>query len=118
MNNKIVASIKKLVGVDVENDAFDLDIITAINSAIMVLRQIGVGDATFLVSTGEETWSEYLSNIDDLAMVKNYIALRVRLLFDPPTSSTVLQAVKEQAAELEWRLNVEVDPGKKEDAST
>lgn len=107
----ILTSIKKLVGITEEYPHFDADLIMHINTAFMSLRQLGVGPKTgFLITSDESTWTEFLGkNNADLEAVKSYVYLRVRILFDPPANSAVLEAMKQQIQELEWRLNIEVE---------
>lgn len=111
----ILTSIKKLLGITEEYKQFDPDIIMFINSAFSVLTQLGVGSGDgYAIKSDEETWDDYLSynEIDEgqLEMVKTYIYLKVRVSFDPPSSSFVLDAFNKQISELEWRINVVVDP--------
>lgn len=103
----ILKSIKKLLGIDETETAFDMDILIHINSAFASLNQMGVGSSkTFTVYTDDDTWNEFTENDEDLNNVKTYVYLKVRLVFDPPTSSTVLASMENQIKELEWRLNV------------
>ena len=112
MQNSILLTIKKMLGLEPDYTPFDTDIIVHINSALMVLRQLGVGPVTgFSITGSDETWDNYLDSPEMLEAVKSYIFLKVKMLFDPPSSSSVLDAMKEQIAEYEWRLNVEVDGG-------
>lgn len=115
MNGSILNTIKKMLGLAEDYTAFDQDIIVLINGAIMTLRQLGVGPQTgFSVSDAEVTWADYLGSDEALlASVKPYIYLKTKVVFDPPTSSFVLDAMQKQIDEYEWRSNVEVDPGKK-----
>lgn len=77
----------------------------------MILRQLGVGPENGFSITGKtETWTDFTSDIDQLESIKTYIYMRVKLIFDPPQTSFVIEAMNKQIAELEWRLNVEVDP--------
>lgn len=109
--DSILLSMKKLLGPSADYKQFDQDIIMYINSAFMVLRQLGVGPTEGFSITGEyETWTDFTSDIDKLGLVKSYIYLKVRLIFDPPTNSTVIKSYEELIKEYEWRLNVEVDP--------
>lgn len=109
--DSILTSIKKLLGIAEGYDVFDIDIIMNINSAFSVLTQLGVGSSTgFSIRDASTTWDEYITD-DRLEMVKTYVWLKVRYLFDPPSSGSAMEAVKSQIAELEWRLNVAVDPG-------
>ena len=110
MSVSILTTIKNMLGVDTSYTAFDVDITVNINSALMVLQQLGVGPVDgFAISGATETWSSYLPPGKLLEGVKTYIYLKSRLLFDPPTSASVLQAIKEQIADFEWRLNVQAE---------
>ena len=112
MNDSILDSVKKIIGISPDYYAFDQDIIMHINSVFMVLRQLGIGPTEgFSISNRTSTWSDYISDMSLLEAVKTYVGLKVRLIFDPPTNSTLLQAISNNVSELEWRLNVEVDPG-------
>lgn len=109
----ILTSIKKMLGVDENYDHFDPDIIMHINSALMVLTQLGVGpEDGFMIEDDTTTWTDYIPEITaaKLNLVKSYIYLKVRLLFDPPLSSSVIESINRQIAEFEFRLNVAVDP--------
>ena len=110
MNESILTSIKKMLGITEDYEHFDPDLIIHINSVFMLLNQLGVGPATpYFITSKHNTWSEFMSNTTDLEMVKSYMYLKVRLLFDPPTGG-VLDAINKSASEFEWRLNVAVDP--------
>lgn len=107
MAQSILDSTKKVLGVPADYDAFDVDIIMHINSVLATLQQLGVGPAEgFMIEGKEETWEEYLQGNINLNPVKTYVYLRVRLLFDPPTTSYLINALEKQKEELEWRLNV------------
>lgn len=111
MDESILLSVKKVLGIEPDFTDFDLDIIMHINSVILILWQLGIGPAEGFTVTGpDETWESYLPNIKKLAAVKSYICLKVRHLFDPPVGGA-LDALTKAISELEWRLNVEVDPG-------
>lgn len=111
MNDSILTSIKKMLGMTEDYEHFDQDIIIHINSVFMILRQLGVGPENGFSITGKtETWTDFTSDIDQLESIKTYIYMRVKLIFDPPQSSFVIEAMNKQIAEFEWRLNVEVDP--------
>lgn len=115
LDNSILGTIKSLLGPDANYDVFDTDIIVFINSALATLTQLGVGPANgFRISGGYETWEDFIGNANDLDFVKEYIYLRTRIGFDPPANSSVLDAYKEAIKELEWRLNVAVDPSRLE----
>lgn len=107
MEESILTSIKKLIGMDKDYGHFDSDLIMHINSTFMVLNQMGVGPDTCFYITGEyETWSEFLGEATNLEAVKSYVYMKTRLIFDPPTSSAHLEALKASINEFEWRLNV------------
>lgn len=109
----ILTSVKKLLGIAEEYTAFDPDIIMSINSVFAILEQLGVGpDGGFSITDSSTTWNDYFRASEDIEQneaVKNYIALKVKLMFDPPMSSTVMQATTNLTSELEWRLNVACD---------
>lgn len=110
MNNSILSSVKKMLGLPEEYDAFDLDIITYINSAFTVLTQLGVGPADgFMIDDKTAIWSDFMPDMRFYQLVKSYVVLKVRLLFDPPISSAVLECYKTQINEYEWRLKTMVE---------
>lgn len=106
----ILTSIKKLLGVDENYDIFDPDIIFHINSTLMILAQMGVGQKGFMIEGEDSEWSDFLNDSTDIESVKTYAYLKVKLIFDPPQSSAVIESMKQLINELEWRLNVAVDP--------
>ena len=112
MEESILTTIKKLLGLDESYEAFDTDIIVAINTAIMALTQIGIGPSSgFRIEDDSATWQDFLgSDAIDLEAAKSYIFIKARLMFDPPASSVVVEAYNKAAAECEWRLNVQRDP--------
>ena len=111
----ILTSIKKLLGVTEEYECFDADIIMHINSAFHVLSQLGIGPASgFSISDKSATWSDFLPDAVSYELAKSYVYLKVRLLFDPPSSSAVIEAINRQIAEFEWRIAVAVDEHEKE----
>lgn len=108
----ILTSIKKMLGIAEEYEHFDPDIIMHINSVFMVLNQLGVGpEKCFFIEDKLSTWADFLDDPTDLQMVKTYIGLKVRLIFDPPASSVVMEAMKQMINECEFRLNIAVDNG-------
>lgn len=111
VEESIFKSIKSLLGPDSDYEVFDNDIIIFINGAIATLTQLGIGPPEgFRISGESETWSDFVGLRQDLDSIKTYIYMKVKLVFDPPANSTVLNAYNEQCKELEWRLNVAVDP--------
>lgn len=111
----ILTSIKKLLGITEEYEHFDADLTIHINSVFSILTQLGVGPSEgFSISDKFGTWTEFVGEPAKIEMVKSYVYLKVKLIFDPPQSSSVLEAYKSQINELEWRLNVAVNPGEEE----
>ena len=112
MSDSILATIKKMLGLESDYTAFDIDIMVFINSALMVLNQLGVGNSLHILGA-TETWQDFLGDSTDLESVKELVYLRVRRVFDPPASSSVLSSIDSQIDELQWRLNALVDSGAK-----
>lgn len=110
----ILLDIKHLLGIAEDPDNyFDKDLIIHIGSVLLVLTQLGIGPSNGYSFTGKEKWSDYLGDdLSNLAAVRSYVYLKVRLLFDPPNNGSTMQAIKDLISELEWRLNIVVDPGK------
>lgn len=110
MTDSVLLSVKKSLGIDADYTVFDADLILAINSAFSVLHQLGVGpDTPFMIFGSGETWDEFIDSEGPLAMVKTYVFLKTKVIFDPPTAGFVLDAYNKQIAEYEWRMNVEVE---------
>ena len=106
----ILTSIKKLLGVDEVDINFDPDIIMYINGVLMFLEQLGLAmPEGFVITSATEKWTDLLSGKKNIETVKSYIYLKVRLIFDPPTSSFVIDAMERQIKEIEWRLNVQIE---------
>ena len=105
--NSILTSIKKQLGIAEDYTHFDMDIIIHINSVLMVLNQMGVGpENAFTISDSSTLWTDFIpADNKNFEAVKTYIFLKVKLVFDPPLSSSVLEAMKQMVSELEWRLN-------------
>ena len=112
----ILTSIKKLIGITEDYKHFDTDLIIHINSVFMILSQMGIGpDNGFSISDETTTWNDYLPEGDkNFEAVKTYMYLKTRLVFDPPQSSSTMEAMKQTISELEWRLNVEAEQKGKE----
>lgn len=106
MTESILNSTKKILGIEADYTAFDVDIMMHINSIFAVLHQIGIGpEEGFTIVDDGAVWSDFITD-NRQNSVKTYVYLRVRLLFDPPTTSFHQEALKQQYQELEWRLNV------------
>ena len=110
METSILTSIKKMLGVAEDYTEFDEDITTHINSVFLNLTQLGVGpEEGFMIEDDIAEWKDFINDSVQLQAVKTYVYLKVKLLFDPPLSSSVTESINRMIAELEWRLNVAVD---------
>lgn len=117
MTESILLTVKKMLGIDQDYHAFDIDIVVHINSVFLTLYQLGIGPKTpYEISGDEETWEDFYGSTP-IPGVKSYVYLKVRLLFDPPTNSFLVQNMKDQIAEFEWRLNVHAEPSHGYDTS-
>lgn len=104
--DSILTSVKKMLGIETEYEHFDADILMHINSVFSILTQLGVGPASgFTVTDDKTNWVEFMQDEPKLNLVKSYMFLKVKLLFDPPMSSAVLECYKTQISEYESRLN-------------
>lgn len=107
----ILNSIKKQLGIHEEYDHFDDQIVMHINSVFMILNQLGVGpEEGFWIEDDVAAWSDFLEDPTQLQIVKTYMGHKVRMMFDPPSNGTIANAMNAVIAELEWRLNIAVDP--------
>lgn len=111
LEEKILSSIKKLLGLNDGVTVFDTDIVIHINTVFANLTQMGVGPQNdegknigFKISTGNEVWGDFTDNDILIENVKTYVYIKVKMVFDPPTSSALIDAYNAQAKELEWRL--------------
>ena len=106
----ILTSIKKLLGISEDYTQFDSDLIMHINTVFLNLTQLGVGpEEGFSIQNENDSWSDFIDNNAQLQAVKSYMYLKVKLLFDPPLSSSVIESMNRMISELEFRLNVAVD---------
>lgn len=107
MEESILTSIKKLLGISEDYEHFDADIIMHINSVFMILTQLGVGPPDgFSIEDDSSVWSNFIGDSSNIESVKSYVYLKVKLLFDPPLSSAAMEATKQLISELEWRLTL------------
>lgn len=111
MIDSILDTIKKLLGIDPDDDSFDLDIIVIINSITPILSQMGIGPSNgYIVTSKEDKWSDYIKdNTINLEGVKNYIFIKTKLIFDPPPNSTTIDSFNKILNELEWRMMLAVE---------
>jgi hypothetical protein len=107
--DSILDTTKKLLGFESDYTAFDLDIITHINTVFSTLQSLGVGPSEgFMITDNAAVWDEF-TGLENMNSVKSYMFMRVRLMFDPPTTSFHLDSLKKMAEEIEWRLNVQAE---------
>ena len=119
MENSILNTIKSmLLGSGMEVTDFDTDLIVFINSTLSNMMQLGVSEKQFHITGPSETWDQLITNENILASVKEYIYIRAKLLFDPPSSSIVMEAYKEILKEDEWRITNELDISKQQSEVT
>lgn len=108
MEESILTSIKKLLGLEEDYGAFDIDVIIHINSAFFTLNQLGIGpEGGYSITGSSDEWIDFTGGRIDINAVKTYVYLKVRNLFDPPDTSYAREAFKKQAEEYEWRLLVQ-----------
>lgn len=110
LNDSILTSVKKMLGITEEYTHFDDDIIMHINAVLFTLYQLGVGDAPQSISDEKSVWADVCPDINKLEAIRPYVYLKVRMAFDPPTASAAMEAVKNLISEYEFRINVAVDP--------
>lgn len=115
--DSILTTIKKLLGIDEEDVSFDTDVMIHINSVIPNLSQMGIGPKNgFIVTSKDQKWSDYIgSSVINLEGVKTYLYLKIKLIFDPPTNSTTIDAINKNISELEWRMMLAVETNNLED---
>jgi hypothetical protein len=115
MEESILISTKKILGLDKDYTPFDLDVTTHINAAFSILNQLGVGPVEgFMIEDETALWSDFAVPLNQLSLIKTYVYLKVRSLFDPPSTSYLITATNDHIKEYEWRLNSfrewELDP--------
>lgn len=110
-NDNILASVKEALGIPVSVSSFDTTLLMHINAVISILGTLGVGEGESLTVNSDTVWTDCFEDSTELDLVKTDMYLRVRLMFDPPNTSFVLESINKQITEIEWRLNVIVDSG-------
>ena len=109
----ILRSIRKMIGPDETYTHYDTDLIIHINSVLAVLTQLGVGPSEgFFIQDESATWNDFLGNDPKLEMVKSYVYMKVKLAFDPPSSSAVIDSMNRSISEFEWRTNMAAEEKK------
>lgn len=106
MENSILTSTKKILGISEDYEVFDLDITTHINAAFSVINQIGLGpDEGFMIEDEDAEWGDLGLPLNQMNLLRTYVFLKVRMLFDPPNTSFVIDAMNTQIQEYESRLS-------------
>lgn len=109
--DSILTSIKKLLGIAEDYEHFDQDLIIHINSVLSILTQLGVGPSEgFSIEDENATWNDFIPEDKRLSSIRSYVYMKVKLLFDPPLSSSVMESMNRMISEFEWRLNVAAEP--------
>lgn len=112
--NSILKTIKKLLGIGAEYEHFDQDIVMHINTVLMTLTQLGVGPSEgFSIEDDTSEWTDFIQDTVKIEAVKSYVFLKVKLLFDPPASSVVVEAMNRSIDECEWRIKLAVEEAAK-----
>ncbi len=110
MSESILNTIKVMLNIEDDCDAFDTEIVAYINSVLFTLSQLGIGpEEGFSITGPTELWSDYIKSETNLTAVQTFIKLKVQLLFDPPSNSFVVDAINKQIDELGWRLCLEAE---------
>lgn len=109
MTESILDSIKKPIGIEPDYTEFDFDLTLLINGNLMTLAQNGVGKKGFRITGNVETWSDFLGDFSDVELAKSYVYLKTKVIFDPPSTSSVLEAYQKEADECLWRCLIEVE---------
>lgn len=111
----ILTSVKQSLGIAEDDTTFDKELIFHINGALMIAGQLGVGDVNGFKITGTtETWTDFIGKRIDLELIKQAVTMRVQLIFDPPQNSFLVEAIKDQIQEFEWRVEFNKETAKLE----
>ena len=109
--DSILVTVRKALGIEDDYTGFDTELVIAINSAIMSLNQLGIGQvAGLVVADDTQVWADLIGTDLDKEGVKSYICLKTRLIFDPPGNGFLVDAISRQINELEWRLTLQAEP--------
>ena len=107
--NSVLTTIKKMLGIDEEYTHFDVDITIHINTALMILSQLGVSLSKNFIIDKDDEWTDLIGDVDSIEAMKTYMYLKVKLMFDPPATSFAIEAIERQISELTFRLNIQVE---------
>lgn len=107
MEQSILKTIKKMIGPSIDYGEYDIDLITHINSTLSILTGLGIGpEEGFVITDDSAVWTDLLGDSKKLEMVKSYVYMKAKLIFDPPPSSAVIASFEKLIAEFEWRANI------------
>lgn len=104
VTNSVLNTIKQMIGPSQLYDGFDTDLIVHINSVLMALAQMAIVEEGTKITDENDVWTDIIGERQDLEAIKSYIYIKVKMLFDPPANSTILQSLEKQATEYEWRM--------------
>lgn len=105
MSDSVLLSIKQMLGISPEDESFDVNVIMCINTALTILMDLGLTEVEDEIVTGEDmTWDDLLGGRTDIEYVKTYVYQKVKMIFDPPTSTAAIDAMQRSISELEWRI--------------
>ena len=105
MSDSVLSSTKQMLGISPEDTSFDVNVIMSINTALTILMDLGLTEVEDQIVTSDDmTWDELLGERTDIEYVKTYIYQKVKMIFDPPTSTAAIDAMQRSINELEWRI--------------
>ena len=107
MADRILNTIKKMIGIDKDYDAFDMDLIVHINSIISTIAQIGGCQSGKYITNEKDTWTDIFGDYSNISELKSYMYIKIRLIFDPPGNSFITESMNKIASEFEWRIAME-----------
>lgn len=105
MSDSVLSSTKQMLGISPEDTSFDVNVIMSINTALTILMDLGLTEVEDQIVTSDKmTWDELLGGRTDIEYVKTYVYQKVKMIFDPPTSTAAIDAMQRSISELEWRI--------------
>ena len=103
--DSILRTVRTHCNVSADDTSFDAELIENTNMILGILPQLGIGpDEGFTIENANDEWSDFLPENPKIGLIKSYVGKRVRLVFDPPSNSQHLEALKATISELESRL--------------
>ena len=105
MSDSVLLSTKQMLGISPEDTSFDVNVIMCINTALTILMDLGLTEVEDQIVTDDDmTWDDLLGGRTDIEYVKTYVYQKVKMIFDPPTSTAAIDAMQRSISELEWRI--------------